>query len=130
MPTKANRIPMWQQALDLHKASSSEYGEIIKDGDFYPQLIALIHKRRRSCAVDLTRVPSSLMTTNSGPAIAPLTLRQAQIRLAELKLYSGAIDGQLGAATVTAIKTFQKVRGIPETGALDSTTERALRGNP
>ncbi len=61
-------------------------------------------------------------------AIAPLTLRQAQIRLAELNLYSGAIDGQLGAATVTAIKTFQKVRGIPETGALDSATEKALRG--
>jgi peptidoglycan hydrolase-like protein with peptidoglycan-binding domain len=66
-----------------------------------------------------TRMPSA--------AGSPLTIRLAQIRLAELNLYSGAIDGQMGSATLTALKTFQRVRGLPESGALDAATSTALQ---
>jgi len=59
-------------------------------------------------------------------ASAPLNIRSAQIRLAELTLYSGAIDGQAGAGTSGAIKKFQAIRGLPVSGVLDAATSAAL----
>jgi hypothetical protein len=70
MPTNANkRVPMWQHALELHKGTSDQFGEIIKDANFYPQLVKVIQQRRRSCAVDLVPIASHFMTTNSGPSV-------------------------------------------------------------
>ena len=57
---------------------------------------------------------------------APLNAPQVQIRLAELELYSGAIDGQMGSGTLDALRKFQRVRGLPVSGQLDAATSAAL----
>jgi hypothetical protein len=54
-------------------------------------------------------------------AYNPVT-QQAQSKLATLGLNPGALDGDLSADTVAAIKAFQKQSGLPETGTLDSAT--------
>jgi peptidoglycan hydrolase-like protein with peptidoglycan-binding domain len=49
-----------------------------------------------------------------------------QRTLKELGYYEAAIDGQLGPATQTAIRTFQIDRGLPVTGKIDSSLEKEL----
>jgi peptidoglycan hydrolase-like protein with peptidoglycan-binding domain len=36
------------------------------------------------------------------------------------------VDGEFGPATATGVRSFQKVVGLPETGAVDAATWRAL----
>ena len=64
------------------------------------------------------------------PVAAPMTWRQAQIRLAELGLYSDAITGTGGPKTLAALKQFQTIRGLPSSGALDAATNTALSKAP
>lgn len=67
-----------------------------------------------------------------GARVAPpapvraMTLRQAQIRLAEDSYYSGPIDGLAGAGTTRAISAFQNEQGLTVTGKLDAPTIAAL----
>ena len=54
------------------------------------------------------------------------TVAGAQARLANLGLYPGSIDGELGAALELAILHFQVERELEPTGLLDETTYSAL----
>jgi len=49
-----------------------------------------------------------------------------QEALTELGYYSGPIDGRYSAATVAAVKAFQKDLGVPATGVIDVATLRAI----
>jgi branched-chain amino acid transport system substrate-binding protein len=49
-----------------------------------------------------------------------------QEALTELGYYSGPIDGRYSAATVVAVKAFQKDLGVPATGVIDVATLRAI----
>lgn len=40
--------------------------------------------------------------------------------------YSGSIDGQWGSGTTTALKRFQKAKGLPQTGEMDNATKKQL----
>lgn len=51
---------------------------------------------------------------------------ELQKRLTELGHYTGAVTGYFGPATEAAVKKFQKVSGIPETGYVASITRAAL----
>jgi hypothetical protein len=62
-----------------------------------------------------TRSPSNVLTT-----------RDAQQILARLGYNVGSIDGVIGPRTATAIRTFQRNRGLPQTGTLDAATSDAL----
>lgn len=66
----------------------------------------------------------------SAPATAPaavlMPVRQAQIRLAELNFYSGAIDGLAGAGMAKALSDFQRAKGLSVTGQLDMASSAAL----
>lgn len=60
-----------------------------------------------------------------GPELK-LDEKEVQECLAFLKLYSGEIDGKIGPRSQQSIKAFQRAWKLPETGAVDSKTERTL----
>ena len=51
----------------------------------------------------------------------------AQERLNLLNYFAGRVDGDLGARTRNALKSFQKKYDLEETGELDETTLRSLK---
>jgi hypothetical protein len=55
-----------------------------------------------------------------------LVLRTAQIALLYLGFNPGSVDGVIGSRTRSALMDFQEKFGLPETGDLDSTTEKKL----
>lgn len=55
-----------------------------------------------------------------------LKVMQAQIRLAGLALYEGPIDGMLTLETATALRYFQTLKGLRESGQPTAATLRAL----
>ena len=50
-----------------------------------------------------------------------------QARLNNLGFKCGAVDGNVGPRTQTALKAFQKEKGLPETGTIDDATRSQLR---
>jgi Putative peptidoglycan binding domain len=111
-----------------------------------PEEMAASPRLRRSRSVSLLRSGSGAVTTtttapalptpraHAGPARPFLTqtervrlqVMQAQIQLASLRLYEGPIDGVLSAATVTALRYFQTLKGLRPSGALAAGTLAAL----
>lgn len=79
--------------------------------------------------------PQGKVTTAPMPgkqAAAPLppqrinTVRAAQERLTALGYDVGAVDGLSGRRTLSALREFQRDRGLPATGLLDAATTEAL----
>jgi len=59
-------------------------------------------------------------------AATPMSLREAQDLMANLGIYTGAIDGQMSARTRSALWQLQSLCGTPATGALDAPTRECL----
>ena len=55
-----------------------------------------------------------------------LQIIRVQIRLNSLGLYNGQINGTLDSETRTALKLFQKVKSLPESGQMTTPTLNAL----
>ena len=55
-----------------------------------------------------------------------IDVRSAQKELKDRGYYSGPIDGVIGAATQSALRAYQRDRGLKVTGRLDSSTIRSL----
>ncbi|HBI68175.1 MAG TPA: peptidoglycan-binding protein [Massilia sp.] len=51
---------------------------------------------------------------------------RVQIRLNTLHLYDGQVDGIFNDETKRALKLFQTVKGLPETGLMSTPTLNAL----
>ena len=60
------------------------------------------------------------------PTAVLMPVRQAQMRLAELKFYAGAIDGVAGAGMAKALSAFQRAKGLRVTGQLDVASSAVL----
>jgi hypothetical protein len=115
-----------------------------------PEEMAASSRLRRSRSASLlrssggslsttSRVAPTLPSHTSRPGAAPtsrpcltqtervrLQVMQAQIQLASLRLYDGPIDGVLSAATVTAVRYFQTLKGLRPSGTLAAGTLAAL----
>jgi hypothetical protein len=65
--------------------------------------------------------PPTQLASNQG-----MTVAQAQARLNVLGYANGRADGAMGPKTHSALKLFQKDRGLPETGELDAGTAAEL----
>ncbi len=72
--------------------------------------------------VSTTRTTSSAMASDS-------TVRDAQAALNSQGYDAGAVDGQWGPNTQSAVRRFQTERGLAQTGKLDSATLNALGVN-
>jgi His-Xaa-Ser repeat protein HxsA len=55
-----------------------------------------------------------------------LQIMRVQIKLLRLQLYDGVVDGVLNAKTRSALKLFQNVKNLPETGTMTTSTLNAL----
>jgi peptidoglycan hydrolase-like protein with peptidoglycan-binding domain len=53
-------------------------------------------------------------------------IKQAQRRLRDIGFYTGSVDGILGPNTAAALRRYQAKHGLPETGDLDTATQKAL----
>ena len=62
-------------------------------------------------------------------AQSPETIKQAQQQLKSQGLYNGAIDGQMGPETASALSKFQQKNGLPANSELDQQTMAKLMGN-
>ena len=72
---------------------------------------------------DIGTVPTASKEGDSGTKVKKL---QQALKL--LGYYSGTVDGDYGAKTVTAVKRFQKNRGMKQDGVAGSSTIRVLFG--
>ena len=54
------------------------------------------------------------------------SVAQLQQALADRGFYSGPIDGRYSAATIEAVRAFQRDLGVPETGVIDVATLQAI----
>lgn len=99
------------------------------DGIWGPDTQAAVERFQRSRGLqvtgDLDQVTASALQAE--PPQASAALRNAQQRLSALGFYNGAADGVWGPDTRTAIERFQRSRGLPMTGDLNSATASALR---
>lgn len=84
-------------------------------------------KNNKGKLTGITTAPASLNVTlksgHTGPAV-----RALQTKLKELGYYKKTVDGQYGSGTVSAVKAFQKAKGLSQTGTADSQTQRLLYG--
>ncbi|GKS89625.1 peptidoglycan-binding domain-containing protein [Acidovorax sp. SUPP2539] len=81
--------------------------------------------------VDGGAAPSQTRAGVPAPAGAPagapaMSVREAQERLNALGYNVGTPDGAAGARTATALRNFQKSKGLPITGRVDAATADAL----
>lgn len=65
-----------------------------------------------------------------GDRLSPEMVRSMQRRLREMGFYFGPIDGEWGASTHTALKQFQRARGIEPTGDLTPATASVMGLDP
>jgi peptidoglycan hydrolase-like protein with peptidoglycan-binding domain len=72
-----------------------------------------------------TSTAAARTVPNTEPA---MDISSAQRRLKDRGYYSGPIDGVVGAATESALRAYQRDRGLKVTGRLDSPTVRSLTG--
>ena len=73
--------------------------------------------------------PSASPPTSASTPLKPANdVAAAQQRLKDRGYYSGPIDGVIGAATESALRAYQRDRGLKLTGRLDSPTVRSLTG--
>jgi lipoprotein-anchoring transpeptidase ErfK/SrfK len=76
-------------------------------------------------AVEQKVHPLPLLPQSAGPAVV-----RAQIRVHRLHLSTGEIDGRYGANMQRAVEAFQRMAGIPVSGAVDAATWKALERDP
>jgi peptidoglycan hydrolase-like protein with peptidoglycan-binding domain len=55
-------------------------------------------------------------------------IKEAQTSLAQLKLYTGKVDGMLGRGTRHALREFERTHGLPVTGRLSDSVLVLLKG--
>ena len=77
----------------------------------------------------------NVQALNAAPIAIPIqgdvtgpSVLKAQVYLDRLHFSVGALDGRWGKNSAIAVWWFQRTRGIPETGAVDEATFRALAG--
>jgi hypothetical protein len=66
------------------------------------------------------------LMSDTGIAASTMDIRSAQRQLKDRGYYSGPVDGVIGAATESALRAYQRDRGLKVTGRLDSPTVRSL----
>lgn len=89
---------------------------------------------RSAILLRTTAITIAVLAVSASSAIAGETqLRRNiawQVALDGVNFSPGLIDGLIGPKTALATREFQRVRGLPATGQLDSATAEALRIDP
>ena len=72
------------------------------------------------------RTPPSASASACASTPSATSVAQLQQALTDLGFYSGPIDGRYSAATIEAVRAFQRDLGVPETGVIDVATLQAI----
>jgi peptidoglycan hydrolase-like protein with peptidoglycan-binding domain len=75
-------------------------------------------------------VPAEPAHASPAAGAASIGVAEAQRRLRDLGFYRGALDGMMGPGTRGAVRSFERDRGLPETGELAGRTAEALLAIP
>ena len=70
--------------------------------------------------------PSARSQPSIDPAQDRKLVRQAQMALRQAGYDPGGTDGMMGPKTQQALRQFQAAQGLPQTGQLDTPTQRQL----
>ncbi len=73
--------------------------------------------------------PSSTANEQQQAGVNADSVRRAQMALQQKGLYNGPIDGIWGPETRTAVSSYQKSAGLPQTAKLDAQTMRSLESS-
>ena len=87
----------------------------------WPTVRALTHEPYAAAAPAPPAPPASYPAVSSA-----IDVRTAQQALRDRGYYSGPVDGELGPVTYASLRAYQRDRGLPMTGRLDSSTARQL----
>lgn len=123
-PAAANEIVRAQHRL---KEGGYYVGRV--DGVLGPNTAAALRAYQRDHGLSVTgRLDSRTLTslTAETDRLATTEIRTVQRQLKDRGYYAGPVDGVLGPATESALRAFQRDRGLSVTGRLDSTTVRSL----
>ncbi|MHB1680326.1 MAG: peptidoglycan-binding domain-containing protein [bacterium] len=60
------------------------------------------------------------------PSLSPATIKAVQEKLSKIGLYKGKVDGMIGKNTISAVKVFQKKKGLKVDGIIGPLTLKAL----
>jgi peptidoglycan hydrolase-like protein with peptidoglycan-binding domain len=75
-----------------------------------------------------TKVETAKADSSAWPANRSDQMKAIQVLLRDMRLYSGAIDGQPNGATQAAIRAYQRSAGLKETGDADKALFDSLTG--
>ena len=73
--------------------------------------------------------PGTKVATPAAPVALDRSILHVQVILDHLGFSPGVLDGRQGKSLVAALKGFQETRGLPQSGAMDPVTLRALYPN-
>lgn len=60
------------------------------------------------------------------PSLSAVTIKAVQGKLLKMGLYKGKVDGMIGKNTISAVKVFQKKKGLKVDGIIGPLTLKAL----
>lgn len=60
------------------------------------------------------------------PSLSPVIIKAVQEKLLKMGLYKGKVDGIIGKNTISAVKVFQKKKGLKVDGIVGPLTLKAL----
>jgi peptidoglycan hydrolase-like protein with peptidoglycan-binding domain len=74
-----------------------------------------------------TSAPATNPAQPTNPAVTPsASVKKLQQELGQLNYYEGPVDGIMGPQTTAAIQDLQRQAGLPQTGTMNTATQKAL----
>lgn len=101
--------------------------DAVKSGDYATaanQMLA--SKWATQVGARANRLADMMRTGEVAPSTAPATIRTLQSALNKFGNYGLVVDGKSGPKTISALKAFQSMYGMPVTGIADAATWAAL----
>lgn len=110
------QVEYMQQALN-----ALGYGPLTVDGGFGAKTLAAVkaYQTDNGLTVD-GKAGQNTLTSLKNKVVA------VQNNLKKLNYYTGSIDGMFGEKSIAALKSFQKAKGLSQTGVADTATLNAL----
>jgi peptidoglycan hydrolase-like protein with peptidoglycan-binding domain len=110
------------------QTSSSQSGASANDQSG-PQAGASSSDQTAAPQAGSSQTGTSPSASASGEQNDPALVRSAQQALKQKGFDAGAVDGQMGPSTESALRNFQQAQGLPQSGNLDQQTLAALGVN-
>ncbi|WP_349360054.1 peptidoglycan-binding domain-containing protein [Stappia sp.] len=135
-PRSSDPRPGLEEALDPSGSGSSALDNPVAAGGWLVMALTGFLIVANATLFQSARHPAPLVATREAPqpvaSEAPVVepspaelerqrlVRDVQVELRRLGLYEGTLDGLKGPATERGVRAYQRTRGLPETGLVDT----------